>query len=110
MINHKYDLLFRRVKATALQKGERYLFQIKRSSPLHSTMRVPFYATFHTSTTVCTIDDHSRPDVSLSLLKRIPVGSCTPISHLTIPGMWIRAYSIDIPCLPEELVRMILDY
>jgi len=92
--NHLHPI---QVDAKTLRVGERYIFHIK-SWALYK--EPPFSGTIeYTSATGIVIKNRYQLSPYRSILPA-----------LTIPAEWINVSSLDIPCLPEEIGRLIQQY
>ena len=98
------------VDVKALRVGERYNFRSKKDAyikyPTFSAT-VESYSVTRTSRNIPT----SRNMVYIVLKDRYQLTPYRPMTGtLSTPASWIKASTLDIPCLPGEIGRLIQQY
>ena len=94
------------VDMKTLRVGERYLFRSERGAHYKAP---PFSATVESYSVTRTNRGTTKPYIILKDLYQL--NPYRPISGtLTTPASWIKASTLDIPCLPEEIGRLIQQY
>ena len=94
------------VDVTTLRVGERYNFRSKRGA-YHKDP--PFSATVESYSMART--NRNTAKLYIVLKDRYQLNPYRPISGtLSTPASWIKASTLDIPCLPEEIGRLIQQY
>lgn len=89
-----------------LRVGERYLFQSKKDAYIKDP---PFSATVESYSVART--SWGTFELYIVLKDRYQLKPYRPVSGtLSIPDSWINASTLDIPCLPEEIGRLIQQY
>jgi len=94
------------VDTKTLRVGDRYVFHSKKGVAYREP---PFSATVESYSVTPTFGGASEPYMVLK--DRYQFGPYKHIyAKLTIPTDWIHVSSLDIPCLPEEISRLIQQY
>ena len=90
-----------KVDVTTLRVGERYIF---RSKLWAYHKNPPFSATVESVS-------RSTTDPFIVLKDRYQLTPYRPMTGtLSTPASWVKASTLDIPCLPEEICRLIQQY
>lgn len=94
------------VDMKTLRVGERYNFRSKRGAHYKAP---PFSATVESYSMART--NRNTTELYIVLKDRYQHKPYRPMSGtLSTPASWVKASTLDIPCLPEEIGRLIQQY